>query len=84
MADKHYLQVTESHFSRATADNSKALQNPVQQSAVGGCNEPQGQTKGLPETPILQLFANDCDWLQLSKVAETGLEPVREFPPTGF
>ncbi len=51
VAQKHYLQVTESHFEEAT----KAVQNPVQRRAAVGCTSVQdaeadnSQVVGLPQ-----------------------------------
>jgi hypothetical protein len=37
IAAKHYLQVTEDHFSRAAKSGTDALQSPVQQEAAPSC-----------------------------------------------
>lgn len=76
VARKHYLQVTEAHFGKATSTACSALQNPVQYA-------PERQRTGsqllntLPEkVQKTQEFATDCDVVQCTKIAVVGLEPT--------
>ena len=68
IAAKHYLQVTDDHF-------SKALQKALQQPAV---LPRTGSQAGLAEdekTPVLQADASGCDHLRDGQVPPAGLEP---------
>ena len=75
VAAKHYLQVTDEHFERAASDNSKAVQNPVQQPAVSRRTDSQSESDAHKETPVLQGCASNCDYLHESQVTRPGLEP---------
>ena len=69
IAAKHYLQVTDDHF-------SKALQKALQQPAV---LPRTGSQAGLAEdkkTPVLQGNASGCDHLQDGQVPPAGIEPA--------
>ncbi len=65
VAAKHYLQVTDEHF-------SKAVHFPVQYDAARGCSELQSDTQG-GENPAKDA-PNLCRERYL--VGDTGLEPV--------
>ena len=69
VAEKHYLQVTDDHFEKAT-------QNPTQsgsaKSGKGLSEAPTAQKK----TPVLPGNATNCKYLPLRPVGDTGLEPV--------
>ena len=74
VADKHYLQVTDEHFT------PHAAQNPAQQPS-----EPAGK-RSHPETRNPG-FAGVCDGVRYCttlQVAEAGIEPARAIMPTGF
>lgn len=64
VARKHYLQVTDDHFSRAVAGDAEAVQNPVQQAAAGRCDEAhadlQAQEKPLSRSGVHH-HATHCD-----------------------
>ena len=66
VAAKHYLQVTDEHF-------SKAVQNPVQYALVGSCmtQDASHTTTEIPDE--YYLLRNHI----LEGVAEAGLEPAR-------
>ena len=69
IAAKHYLQVTDDHF-------TKALQNALQQPAV---LPRTGSQAGLPaheKTPVLQGDASGCDHLRDGQVPPAGIEPA--------
>ena len=65
IAAKHYLQVTDDHF-------TKALQQPA-------VLPPTGSQAGLAEdekTPVLQGDASGCDHLRDGQVPPAGIEPA--------
>ncbi len=68
IAAKHYLQVTEDHFSRA-------LQNALRQPHATGGNGLQQEIARNEKTPALQGFATDCGDPPSSGVEPKGLEP---------
>ena len=73
IAAKHYLQVTDDHF-------TKALQNALQQPAV---LPRTGSQAGLPaheKTPVLQGDASGCDHLRDGQVPPAGIEQSEETP----
>ena len=69
VAQKHYLQVTDEHF-------SKAVQNPVQQNAESSRDDSQELSDESRKTNDFPSIAEDCDNLQVILVGDTGLEPV--------
>lgn len=69
VASKHYLQITEDHF-------AKAVQNPVQQPAVSGCNELNKSTQAKEKPPEFPRVASGCRSLLRTALDDTGLEPV--------
>ncbi len=69
VAAKHYLQVTDDHF-------SKAVHYPVQQAAEPRRTGVNDSNDAHERTPVLQGSAASCSSVQLSKVGDTGLEPV--------
>ncbi len=75
IAAKHYLQVTEEHFERATVANS-ALQNPVQSMLARG----RAQSKAASTNPTSRgrerQFATHCDVGENPRLGGTGLEPT--------
>ena len=68
IAAKHYLQVTDEHF-------SKAVRNPVQQPAVLPRTGPQADPTAQEKTPVLQGSAAECDVVLVTGVPPQGLEP---------
>ena len=68
IAAKHYLQVTDDHF-------SKAVRNPVQQAAVLPRTGSQADRTAHEKTPVLQGFASECDVVRVAGVPPQGLEP---------
>ena len=77
VAAKHYLQVTDDHF-------SKAVQNPVQHLHETPRNGSQPQLSQDGETQGIHYSANSCDSVRIRKVAEAGLEPARSIRNSGF
>ena len=81
VAAKHYLQITDEDFAKATSvddtvgRSAGAVQNPVQQPAVSARNASQDEFDATPQAPVLQEFATECDCLQLQQVGDDGLEP---------
>ena len=75
IAAKHYLQVTDDHF-------SKAVRNPVQQAAVLSRTRSQAGLAAQEKTPVLQGSATGCEAVQPGRVPKRGLEPPREINPT--
>jgi len=74
VAREHYLQVTDDHFTRATAP--KAAHNAAQQSAETPRNVPQQESAAQKKPPDLQGVATSCDALQCTNVVPAGLEPA--------
>ena len=68
IAAKHYLQVTDDHF-------SKAVRNPVQQPAVLPRTGSQPELAAQEKTPVLQGSAAECDVVPVALVPPQGLEP---------
>lgn len=74
IADKHYRQVTDDHFERASAAYM------LQKAPEGGRSKPRRSQ----QTPSNAGSFNLVQLLAGASIAETGLEPVQEFPPGGF
>ena len=68
IAAKHYLQVTDDHF-------SKAVRNPLQQPAVLPRTGSQADRTAQEKTPVLQGSAAECDVVPVALVPPQGLEP---------
>ena len=68
IAAKHYLQVTDGHF-------SKALQKALQQPAVLPRTGSQADLTAQEKTPVLQGSAAECDVVLVTGVPPQGLEP---------
>ena len=68
VAAKHYLQVTEDHF-------TKSLQNALQHPAVLPRTGPQATLPAHEKTPVLQGFAAECEVVHTGQVEDRGLEP---------
>ncbi|MBR9802073.1 tyrosine-type recombinase/integrase [bacterium] len=80
IARKHYLQVTEQHFERATEAGAEsgalALQNSVQHGLEESRTEPQLTSKVPTVQQVTRTGASCCDNTRNVKVGNTGLEPV--------
>ena len=74
VAAKHYLQVTEDHF-------TKALQNALQHPAVLPRTGSQADLSAHEKTPVLQGFAAGCEVVQSGRVEDRGLEPLTFWLP---
>jgi len=79
IANKHYWQVTDEDFERATnsAETTieKAARNPAQQSSAERGNARQGESSAHEKTPVLQGFSEVCQTSPTSSVGDEGLEP---------
>ena len=69
IAAKHYLQVTDDHF-------SKAVRNPVQQPAVLPHTGPQSDLALSTQPPALQPDAANCQKVPKGQAPRVGLEPT--------
>ena len=69
IAAKHYLQVTDDHF-------SKAVRNPVQQPAVLPRTGSQSDLDLSTQTPVLHGDAVDCEKVPEGLAPRVGLEPT--------
>ena len=72
IAAKHYLQVTDDHF-------SKAVQNPVQYPAASGRMASQDEPTGNVESAFcgpMRKDASDCKCSQSQHLPPRGLEPL--------
>ena len=70
IAAKHYLQVTDDHF-------TKALQQPAVLPRTG----PQPELPAHKKTPVLQGFAAGCEVVHTGRVEDRGLEPLTFWLP---
>ena len=79
IARKHYLQTTEQHYAKAVEGApEKAEQNPVQQAAETGRNEPQEQGDESEELAICganQTGAARCESTEPQRLTPRGFEP---------
>ena len=73
VAQKHYLQVTEDHFHKAT-------QNPTQTVHETGCQSMSWTSAMFTKS----LSGRAGHLMSICQVAEAGLEPARGLPLTGF
>ena len=69
IAAKHYLQVSDDHF-------TKALQNALQQPAVLPRTGSQSEFALSAQTPVLQGDAADCEKVPERQAPRVGLEPT--------
>ncbi len=77
VATKHYLQVTDEHFERASA--SEAVQNPVQQPAATSRTPPQAETAESEKPYVcssLRDSATPCEPMETSLLGLAGFEPA--------
>ena len=72
VAAKHYLQLTDDHF-------SKAVRNPVQQPAVLPRTGPQSDLALSTQAPVLQRDAANCQKVPKGQTQQYGwTEPVQD------
>ena len=64
VAMKHYLQVRDTDFERATQGAVEAAQNQAQQPTEDDRNASQTGPDAKEETPVLQGVSTDCETLQ--------------------
>ena len=79
IAAKHYLQITDEHFARATTSDedssAQAVQNPVQHDAASFYMESQEKQNMPGNADVLLAHATCCDAVQNGGVPPQGLEP---------
>jgi hypothetical protein len=73
IAAKHYLQVTDDHF-------TKSLQNALQHPAVLPRTGSQPESAAQEKTPVLQGSASGCDVVPVTGVPPQGLEQSENSP----
>ena len=71
VAKKHYLQITEEHFARA----SKAVQNPVQQGAKSAHKASQKRNASPAQDGALQDVVTQWESVNNCLVGPPGFEP---------
>ncbi len=89
IAAKHYLQVTDAHFSKAVCiptnqggaesgalSDKKGAQKPAQPSLAPDCTEPQTTKKAQINRAKVQSCAISCDTEQVFIVPRRGVEPL--------
>jgi glutamate synthase domain-containing protein 2 len=80
VAKRHYLQVTEDHFSKAAKSGAEsgavAVQKAVQQPAMSSGSESQETKQALAEQELVRSDAGMCDGVPYHLVGVTGFEPV--------
>ena len=76
VAKKHYLQVTEDHFSKALNEPCSALQKALQQVPESSRSDSQSKSDVFPDCESLQDVAECREAVQYCTVGGTGLEPV--------
>lgn len=76
VAEGHYLQVTDTHFSRAIQIPESAAQNPAQSGAELAGIERNADGMDIVKTTNFPHDADCCKSLQILGIAATGLEPV--------
>ena len=92
IADKHYLQITDEHYSNAIAGATnqndaesdalvaqrieKAAQNAAQQVAATGGTNSQETKEARENRAVLQPLAAECETLPSSEVPPRGVEPL--------
>ncbi len=64
VASKHYWQVTDADFARATAPSAPVAQKAAQQAHANDRNVPQTEQPARIKTPSMQDFATEWDSLQ--------------------
>ncbi len=86
IAARHYLQVTDADFDRATGgypqteggaeSGAVAVRNPVQQPSAENCRVSQETQKAPENKGFLPSVANGCDTVQMYLVPPRGVEPL--------
>lgn len=80
IAQKHYWQVTDDDFAKATADDDageeKVAQNAAQHAHAKHRKESQLESRPNANTPILLVDAMNCDSLLVRGIGPEGLEPT--------
>jgi len=80
IAMRHYLQITDADFDRATKSAAEsgavALQKPVQQPHAPLRNEPQDTKQPLGTEGLVLAVATSCDTVQNDLVEAAGIEPA--------
>ena len=80
VAQKHYLQVTDEHFTQAAKGNAqydaRATQNPTQPISAGVCHHSTESTQPLATVENRPALAKAGEAWQNRQVTPTGLEPV--------
>lgn len=81
VAMRHYVDVTDADFERATGDGKsgprKAAQKAAQHTHATPRSESQAPTPAQQKTPALQGFAPSCDTVQNRGMEAAGIEPDR-------
>jgi hypothetical protein len=78
IADAFYRQVTDEHFTRATAASEEAAQNPAQQPTAGARNTSHlesNETKNPAISGALREVAVGCEEPNKHLLGDEGLEP---------
>lgn len=77
VAQEHYLQVTDAHFTQASGgDPAGAAQNPAQYAAVNSGNAPQRTPAEKQNRPDLPSDSAECRYLPIDQVPAVGFEPT--------
>jgi len=80
IAWKHYLQVTDADYERASAPTeegeNQAAQKAAQQMHAGPRNKPQSTKAAHEKTPVFPGFAKSCDPVLMSRLEAAGIEPA--------
>jgi integrase len=79
VAQKHYWQVTDADFERATG-NPINLHHPMHTGAETRSKQAQRKTR----TTTNHGKRDKCSPFAIKSMAEAGVEPARELPPNGF
>ena len=76
VAMRHYVDVTDADFERASEWDAEATQNPTQQPAVLDGNESQPLNTKSEKPRILPKNAMVCDPSRIRRVEAAGIEPA--------
>jgi integrase len=80
VAMRHYVDVTDADFERATSpaetSQHKAAQNAAQHAHVSTSNESQAARPAHEKTPVLPGSAAPCEMVQTCSVEAAGIEPA--------
>ena len=75
VAKKHYLQVTEQHFTDAVREPEQAAQKAAQHGAESGGTDKKGDVQQKTQAPSMLELASSCVAVRNSGMASEGLEP---------